>query len=176
MPGLVETEFCASGKSDGCDGTEASFRDRSAEFDAVALEVCDGGLDFVAHQVHLVVASLLRRMNAEFGGRERKDEPAMAGIDRRKFENVAKEGADFFGVVAVDQGVGAGDHRLSSMRQILFTSNSFRSDSLRSNSLRYISGLKPIAQRPRLFEDHEGVGIGETGIGPTESIYCTAAS
>jgi hypothetical protein len=45
-----------------------------------------------------------------FGGRQRKNEPAVAGIDRGEFENVAKELAVGFGVFGVDNNVSAGEY------------------------------------------------------------------
>jgi hypothetical protein len=36
-------------------------------------------------------------MGCEFGGRQREDQPAAAGIDRREPEDVTKEGADALG-------------------------------------------------------------------------------
>jgi hypothetical protein len=51
-------------------------------------------------------------VHADFGGREAENEPAVASVDVGEFERVAEESAYFFGVVGVDQSVGAGDHGL----------------------------------------------------------------
>src|SRR6266849_5352663 len=53
----------------------------------------------------------LRRMNAHFGGRQGKYEPAAARIHGAKAENVTKEGAIGLGVVAVEEDVSADNSR-----------------------------------------------------------------
>ena len=109
---LVQAEFGAAGEGDGGDETEAGVGDRAAELYATLFEIGDGGIDVVAQEVKLVVASLLRRVHADFGRREAEDEPAVACVNVGEFECVAEECAYFFGVVGVDQRVGAGDHGL----------------------------------------------------------------
>jgi hypothetical protein len=108
--GLVQAEFGATGERDGGDEAKAGIGDRAAEFHATLFEIGDGGLDVVAQQVELLVASLLGRMHADFGGRQAEDEPAVACVDVGEFECVAEECAYFFGVIGMDQSVGAGDH------------------------------------------------------------------
>jgi len=109
---LVQAEFGAAGERERSDETEAGVGDRAGEFYATLFEIAHGGIDVVAQEVQLVVASLLRRVHADFGRRETEDEPTMACVDVGEFESVAEECAYFFGVVEVDQSVGAGDHGL----------------------------------------------------------------
>src|SRR5579864_3732514 len=110
---LVQAKFGAAGEGDGGDETEAGIGDWAAEFYAAFFEVGDGGIDVVAHEIEPVVAFLLCRVHADFGGREAEDEPAVACVDVGEFESVPEECAYFFGVVGVDQSVGAGDHGLA---------------------------------------------------------------
>ena len=109
MFGLVKAELGAAGKSERGDEAEAGVGDGSRELYSAAFEIGDGGVDVVAQEVELVVASLFGGVHADFGGRKRENEPAVACVDGGKFEGVAKEGADFVSVVAVNQSVGAGD-------------------------------------------------------------------
>ena len=53
---------------------------------------------------------LFIRVERRLGGRQGKDQPAMAGVDRGELENVAKEFAVGFRVFAVDDDVSAGNH------------------------------------------------------------------
>lgn len=108
---LVQPELGSAWKRDGSHEAETGFGDWAAELYASGSEVGDCGFDVVAHQVELGVSSLFGWMDAQLGGREGEDEPAVAGVNGGKFEDVAKEGADFFGVVGVEEGVRAGDHR-----------------------------------------------------------------
>jgi hypothetical protein len=110
--GLVQAEFGAAGERERGDETEAGVGDRGAELYATLFEIGDGGIDVVAQEVKLVVASLLSWVHADFGGREAENEPAVASVDVGEFERVAEESAYFFGVIRVDQSVGAGDHDL----------------------------------------------------------------
>ena len=50
-------------------------------------------MDVVAHQVKLMVAVTVSRMNGQLGRRQREDEPAAARVDRRQAQRVGEEGA-----------------------------------------------------------------------------------
>ena len=93
MLGLVQAEFGAAGERERGDETEAGVADRGAELYATLFEIGDGGIDVVAQEVKLVVASLLSWVHADFGGREAENEPAVASVDVGEFERVAEESA-----------------------------------------------------------------------------------
>jgi hypothetical protein len=57
---------------------------------------------------------LLGGMKGSLRGRQRKDEPAVTSVHRGKFENIAKESAVTFWMLAVNDDVGSVDHRKSS--------------------------------------------------------------
>jgi hypothetical protein len=61
-----------------------------------------------------VALGQLAGMDAQLRGRERKDQPAASGIDRRKLERVAQERAVDLRILAVQQQVNAGDRERAS--------------------------------------------------------------
>src|SRR5260221_5031461 len=67
-------------------------------------------LQIVAHEVELVQVVFLRGMKCNFRGRQRKNEPAMAGVHRGKLENIAKESTVAFPVLAVNDDMSSSDH------------------------------------------------------------------
>ena len=91
---LVEAEFVAVGHPDGSRKPPAFLTDGSADVDALAFELSDGRLDVIAHEVELVVTSIVRWMGGQLCGREREDRPPLARIRRRKLEHVSKERAN----------------------------------------------------------------------------------
>lgn len=68
-------------------------------------------LQVVAHEVQFVQIVLLGGMKRSFRERERKDEPAVTGVHSGKIEDIAKERAVAFRVLAVNDDVSSGDHR-----------------------------------------------------------------
>ena len=63
-----------------------------------------------SHQVERLRTVLLGGMHRHFRRRQREDQPAVAGIDVREFENVAQEGAIGIGILAVNDDVCTVDH------------------------------------------------------------------
>ena len=86
------------------------FGDLTCELDAFALQICDGRVDVVAHQVKLMMSTLIGRVGRKLCGRKREDEPTSARIDRVESECVAKERTSTLGIVCKDDRVNAGDH------------------------------------------------------------------
>ena len=82
---LVQAKFGAAGQRERGDETEAGVGDRAAEFYAALFEIGDGGIDVVTQEIEFVVASLLSRVHADFGGWEAEDEPAVACVDVGEF-------------------------------------------------------------------------------------------
>jgi hypothetical protein len=54
---------------------------------------------------------MINRMDAELRRRKSEDQPALAGVDVRKTEDVAQSGARRPGVGGIDQDVGANERR-----------------------------------------------------------------
>jgi hypothetical protein len=50
-------------------------------------------------------------MYSELAGTGFEDQPTVAGIDKREFEDISKEGAGFGRVIGIDESVCGGDHR-----------------------------------------------------------------
>lgn len=110
MPRLVQRELATAGKLDGSHQAETLVADGPAELDTLLLELFDGGVDVVTHQVELMVITAIRRVSGQFGGGQREDEPAVSGIDRRELEHISEEGANSFGVLGEDDRVRSSDH------------------------------------------------------------------
>src|SRR5208282_2952435 len=72
--------------------------------------------EVVAHEVELVLVVLFGIVECGFGGREGEDQPAVACVNGREFEDIAKEGAVGFGVFGVDHDVCAVDHGCAWLR------------------------------------------------------------
>jgi hypothetical protein len=84
--------------------------------DVVFLNRGDEFFDVVAHEIEFVDVVFFGGVDSDFSGWQTEDEPAVADIDVRKFQNVAQESAISFGVCAVDNRVCAGDHGFMEFR------------------------------------------------------------
>src|SRR4051812_28148529 len=115
MSRLVKRHPSATGKLERGREPPPLFGDLTRELDAFGLQLCDRRGDVVAHQVKLMVSTLVARMGGEFRGRKGEDEPTPAGVDRVESERVAEERTSTFGVVCEDDRVYAGDHRRPSL-------------------------------------------------------------
>src|ERR1700720_3406744 len=113
---LVEPELGAAGKRDRSHQAEARLGDWPAEFYTPLFEIGHRGFHIVTNQVELAMTSLLCRVDSQFGWRQGEDQPAVAGVDGGKVEDIAEKCADFFGVVGVENRVSAGDHSWASVR------------------------------------------------------------
>jgi hypothetical protein len=66
-------------------------------------------------QVQLVIRPLGGRMRSQLGRWEREDQPALAGVDARRHESVAKELTSSGGIPAEDNGGDARNHDRASL-------------------------------------------------------------
>jgi hypothetical protein len=106
---LVEPDFAAAGEGDGGKSSPALFMDRAA-LDFARAQGLHRGLQVIAHEVEFVLVVLFVWMERDLGRRERKNQPAVAGVDRSKFENVSKKPAVGLRVFAVDNDMSTSDH------------------------------------------------------------------
>src|SRR5262249_28279851 len=109
MAWLIESEGAAARQAAPREEAPPFLADRSTS-DAVAGEPRDFGLDVTAHEVELVFAIALGRVDGDFGGRQRKDQPAAASIDRGKPKHVTDEGAGSPGVPTTNDGGPSANH------------------------------------------------------------------
>src|SRR6266851_9287775 len=109
---LIEPDPPASGEGDRGQTAPANFLHWTTLY-RLPLQRFHRRLQVVAHEVELVQVALLGRMKRGFRGRQRKDQPAVTCIDRGKFENIAKESAVAFRVLAVNDDMSSVDHRSS---------------------------------------------------------------
>ncbi|MGH6936961.1 MAG: hypothetical protein ACRED2_12435 [Methylocella sp.] len=97
MPRFIKTEIAAPRQADR--GQEApAFVSDGPACDTRFPEASDLILQIVTHEVKLLLAVGLGRMAGQLGGRCRKDQPAAAGINRRKAWRVVEERAVRLGV------------------------------------------------------------------------------
>jgi hypothetical protein len=106
---LIEAELATAGELERGNQPEALVAHRRCELDSLGLELGDGRLDLVTHEIELVPTTRVCGMGGQLGRGQGEDEPAAAGVDRGKAEDVAEEGAIGVGVATVDDGVSAGD-------------------------------------------------------------------
>jgi hypothetical protein len=118
--GLIKTDFPAAKGADRCLCSPVFFFDRGAVY-AFSLQRLHKRRPVVAHQVEDRAKKLpsavkltplaVRGVYPDFGGRQRENEPAAAGVHCRKSENIAEDSAVGFGVVAVEEHVSADNSR-----------------------------------------------------------------
>jgi hypothetical protein len=87
--------------------------DRAAELDSLALELRDGRVDVVAHQIELVPIRLVSGVSGEFRRRQGEDQPAAPRVDGWEPKRVSKQGTDRLRILREYDHVGAGNHGCS---------------------------------------------------------------
>src|SRR5215475_10867235 len=107
---LIDSQLAAAGQRECGQQTTALVLDRTGRR-ARGRKLVDDRPDIVTHQVDLMPAVLLGWMYSDFRGRKCKDQPAATGIHVGETQHVAQEGAIRIGVLAVDDGMRATDHR-----------------------------------------------------------------
>jgi hypothetical protein len=105
MLGLIKSNLPATGENDRCQTAPTLFFDCTAVH-FLLLQPLHGGFQVVTQEVQLVRVIYVGGMKRNLGWRQREDEPAMAGVYRRKFENITKESAVAFRILAVNDDVG----------------------------------------------------------------------
>jgi len=116
---LVQSELGGARNREGGHKAPSRVDDRTSELDPLLLQLLDGCLDVVAHQIELMVAALLRGMGRKLGWRKPEDEPTASSVDRREAEHVAKECPRSFWIAGEDDRMGADDHRATLLAQSL---------------------------------------------------------
>src|SRR5580692_3541290 len=106
---LVQMDIASAGKRDRRYRTPPCFMNFGG-LHAFRRERSDFGFQFVAHEVKLVGAILIGRMEGGLGGRQREDQPAVPRIDGFEAEDVAEKGAVSFGILTLDNYVSARNH------------------------------------------------------------------
>src|SRR5262249_52274230 len=119
---LVEADFAAAGENDARVNSPLFFCNVRANH-VLSFARGDGGLQVVTSQVEdrakemtasvelTTVIARFSGMNTGFGGRQAEDQPATTGVHGAEVEDVAKEGAVLFGMIAVEEDVGTDDHK-----------------------------------------------------------------
>jgi Lrp/AsnC family leucine-responsive transcriptional regulator len=110
VPRLVEAELASSGQLDRRHQPEALVADRTAELDSLPRQRVDSRMDLVAHEIELVMATVVCGVCGQFCRREGEDEPAVSCINPWKLEHITEERADGVRIRGVDDRVGSGNH------------------------------------------------------------------
>jgi len=117
---LVESDLAAAGQLEG--GSDApAFLMNLRALDLLGFQEFDLRAHVVAHEIEhgpqQAMSVVLERpvvlvggMKSGLGGRQFEDQPTVAGVDGREVQDVAKEAAIGFRVLAVEQEVRADDH------------------------------------------------------------------
>src|SRR5262249_20454812 len=79
---LVERKFGPARQPDRRPRPPARVRDRMGDLDSLCGQLCERGLDVVAHQVELVFGRSVGRMHTDLGGWQLEDQPAIAPASR----------------------------------------------------------------------------------------------
>jgi hypothetical protein len=75
VPWFIDRQFPAIGKPKGSHSAPVGIGDRTSERYALGIEVDDGRVNVVAHEVDLVMI-VLGGMGGQFGGGQSEDEPS----------------------------------------------------------------------------------------------------
>ena len=110
MPGLVNREFRAIWQADRREQPPALVGHFPCHFDSPGPQVGEGGLDVITHEVKLVAAFAVGRVDSELGRRQGEDKPAAARVCRRHAKHVREEGPNLLGLSGEHDGVHSGDH------------------------------------------------------------------
>jgi hypothetical protein len=76
MPGLVDGKLRAVRQADCCEKPPALIGDTPGHFGSLALQLGEGGLNVVTHEVELVMARTVSRVNSKLGRGQGENEPA----------------------------------------------------------------------------------------------------
>ena len=108
MLGLVETHVSPTGKLNSGHGSPPRFFDFGTVH-ALGTQCRHLRREIVAHEVQLG-GRVIGRVYRHLGWRQRKDQPAVAGIYGREAELVSNECTISIGILGVQDDVGAEDH------------------------------------------------------------------
>ncbi len=106
---LVQADAAASRKADAGERSPPFFLNRRAN-DVLFCELLHLGSQIGTHEIELMAIVLFSRMKGSLRGRQREDQPAVAGIDGGQPQHIAKEDAVRLGVLAINDDMCARDH------------------------------------------------------------------
>jgi hypothetical protein len=107
---FVKRELSASRKPEPGRESPPLFHDALDELRSLGLQVRDGRMDVVAHEVDLVMRMALGGMGSQLGGRAGEYQPSASGIHRFEAKRVLKKRARRDRVVGEQNRVKPDDH------------------------------------------------------------------
>jgi transcriptional regulator with XRE-family HTH domain len=110
MPRLVQPEFTAARQPDRRHEAEPLIADGPGDVDALGLQLSDGRVDVVAHEVELVPAGLVRGMGCQLSRRQSEDQPPVSGVGERQLEHVSEKRAILLRIRRENQCMDSRDH------------------------------------------------------------------
>ena len=110
MPGLVNGKLRAVRQADCCEKPPALIGDIPGHFGSLAFQLGEGGLNVVTHEVELVMARTVSRVNSKLGRGQSENEPASARVYRRHAYHVCEERADLLSFRRKHDRMYSGDH------------------------------------------------------------------
>jgi hypothetical protein len=156
---LVEADLASAGKLDSDDRTPSLFLHRRTLY-SFFRECRDLCIEIVTHEIKFVPVVRFRGMNGDLCGRQREDQPAMAGVHGGEPEGVAQEGAVGRCVGAAYDNVCAKDHR-----RLPFLSDAESVPRCRLCILLFSMEEETADSEHQQGEADEGVPVGDEGHG-----------
>jgi hypothetical protein len=83
--------YCSAARKAEPGETTPALFGRIGDMHIFCFEILQSGGEIVAHEEELVMIILLRVVERGLSLGKSKDEPAVTGVDRRKFEHIAKK-------------------------------------------------------------------------------------
>ena len=102
MLGLVDAELAGTGNRGPSDQTPSFIDYRPAELNSLRFQLVYSRLNVIASKVQLMMNILVGRVYTEFGRRQGKDQPSVAGVDRGQFEDIFEKASKGLGLRAED--------------------------------------------------------------------------
>src|SRR5262245_54836805 len=110
MPRFVNAQFAPPGQTNPSNKPPPLITDFSRYLDSLRTQRSKRGVKIIAHEIQLVIRSLVRWVNSELCRWHRKDQPSVPCINCLELEHIAEKSADFFCLLRVDQRVHSGNH------------------------------------------------------------------
>ena len=107
-----------SGRRTAASSPPALIGYTARHLNSLVLQFGERGVDVVTHQVKLMAAVTVCRMNSKLGRGQGEDEPASARVDRRQTQHVREERTHLLGCRREHDRMNASDHAVILARRL----------------------------------------------------------